>query len=32
MARIREANRAAAALLGVAQGFLAGKPLAAYVG
>ena len=31
MARIREANRAAAALLGVAQGFLPGKPLAAYV-
>jgi PAS domain S-box-containing protein len=31
VARIREANRAAAALLGVAQGFLAGKPLAAYV-
>lgn len=31
MARVGEANRAAAALLGVAQGFLAGKPLAAYV-
>jgi len=31
MARIREGNRAAAALLGVEQRFLAGKPLAAYV-
>ena len=31
MARVCEANRAAAALFGVAQGFLAGKPLAAYV-
>jgi PAS domain S-box-containing protein len=31
MARIREANRAAAALLGVGKGFLAGKPLAAYI-
>ena len=31
VARVLEANRAAAALLGVAQGFLAGKPLAAYV-
>ena len=31
MGRIREANRAAAALLGVGKGFLAGKPLAAYV-
>jgi PAS domain S-box-containing protein len=31
VARIREANRAAAALLGVGKGFLAGKPLAAYV-
>jgi PAS domain S-box-containing protein len=30
-ARIREANRAAAALLGVAKGFLTGKPLAVYV-
>lgn len=31
MGRIREANRTAAALLGVGKGFLAGKPLAAYV-
>jgi PAS domain S-box-containing protein len=31
VARIREANRAAAELLGVEQRFLAGKPLAAYV-
>jgi PAS domain S-box-containing protein len=31
LARIREANRAAVALLGVEQRFLAGKPLAAYV-
>jgi PAS domain S-box-containing protein len=31
MGRIREANRATAALLGVGKGFLAGKPLAAYV-
>ena len=31
MARIHEANRAAAALLGVGKRFLAGKPLAAYV-
>jgi PAS domain S-box-containing protein len=31
MARVREANRAAAALLGASKGFLAGKPLAAYV-
>gem|GEM_PF-1354100 len=31
MARVREANRAAAVLLGVGKGFLAGKPLAAYV-
>ena len=31
MARVREANRAAAALLGVGKGFLTGKPLAAYV-
>jgi PAS domain S-box-containing protein len=31
LARIREANRAAAALLGVQQRFLVGKPLAAYV-
>ncbi|HET9557526.1 MAG TPA: PAS domain-containing protein, partial [Actinomycetota bacterium] len=31
MARVCEANRAAAALFGVAKGFLAGKPLAAYV-
>jgi PAS domain S-box-containing protein len=31
LARVREANRAAAALLGVEQRFLAGKPLAAYV-
>ena len=31
LARIREANRATAALLGVEQRFLAGKPLAAYV-
>jgi PAS domain S-box-containing protein len=31
MARICEANRAAAALLGVGKGFLTGKPLAAYV-
>jgi PAS domain S-box-containing protein len=31
LARIGEANRAAAGLLGVAQRFLAGKPLAAYV-
>ena len=31
LARIGEANRAAAALLGVEQRFLAGKPLAAYV-
>jgi PAS domain S-box-containing protein len=30
-ARVREANRAAADLLGVDQRFLAGKPLAAYV-
>jgi PAS domain S-box-containing protein len=30
-ARIQEANRAAAALLGVPQRFLTGKPLAAYV-
>ena len=30
-ARVREANRAAVALLGVTRGFLAGKPLAAYV-
>src|SRR5262245_24145764 len=30
-ARVREANRAAVALLGVTGGFLAGKPLAAYV-
>ena len=29
--RVREANRAAAALLGVEQRFLTGKPLAAYV-
>jgi PAS domain S-box-containing protein len=29
--RVREANRAAGALLGVEQRFLAGKPLAAYV-
>jgi PAS domain S-box-containing protein len=31
MARICEANQATAALLGVGKGFLAGKPLAAYV-
>jgi hypothetical protein len=31
MARHWESNRAAAGLLGVGQGFLAGKPLAAYV-
>jgi PAS domain S-box-containing protein len=31
LARVREANRAAAALLGLDQRFLAGKPLAAYV-
>jgi PAS domain S-box-containing protein len=31
LGRVREANRAAAALLGVEQRFLAGKPLAAYV-
>jgi PAS domain S-box-containing protein len=31
MARVREANRAGATLLGVGKGFLIGKPLAAYV-